>query len=62
MNPMNEVITNEHVTLLELLDRLLNKGVMIWGDLVISVAGIDLVYLRLQVLLSAVETLKGEPK
>ncbi|RJX19450.1 MAG: gas vesicle protein [Ammonifex sp.] len=59
---MNEVIANEHVTLLELLDRLLNKGVMIWGDLVISVAGIDLVYLRLQVLLSAVETLKGESK
>ncbi|MEW6172537.1 MAG: gas vesicle protein GvpJ [Bacillota bacterium] len=59
---MNEVLANEHVTLLELLDRLLNKGVMIWGDLVISVAGIDLVYLRLQLLLAAVETLGRDPR
>ncbi len=57
---MNEVLANERLTLLELVDRLLNRGVVIWGDLVISVAGIDLVYLRLQVLLAAVETLRSD--
>ena len=43
-------------TLLELLDRLLNAGVVVCGDLVVSVADIELLYLRLQVTLSSVET------
>lgn len=45
----------ERVTLLELLDRLVDKGVVLWGDLVISLADIDLIYLRLQLLVAAVE-------
>lgn len=44
------------VTVLDLVDRLLGKGVSICGDLVISVAGVDLVYLSLRALLGAVET------
>jgi hypothetical protein len=43
-------------TLLELLDRLLNAGVILCGDLVVSVADIELLYLRLQLTLSSVET------
>ncbi len=43
-------------TLLELLDRLLNAGVVLCGDLAISVADIELLYLRLQLTLSSVET------
>ena len=43
-------------TLLELLDRLLNAGVVVCGDLVVSVADIELLYLRLQLTLSSVET------
>jgi hypothetical protein len=52
------------ITLLEILDRALNKGVVISGDIVISVADVDLVYLGLKVLLSSVETmekLRGAP-
>lgn len=52
------------VTLLEVLDRVLNKGVVISGDVVISVADVDLIYLGLRVLLSSVETmekLRGSP-
>lgn len=52
------VIENKEVTLLELLDRLLNKGVVVSGDLVISVANVDLIYVGLRVLISSVETLK----
>ncbi len=47
---------NEDNTLLELLDRLLNAGVVVCGDLVVSVADIELLYLRLQLTLSSVET------
>ena len=43
-------------TLLELLDRLLNAGVVLCGDLVVSVADVELLYLRLQLTLSSVET------
>ncbi len=60
----NLVTESEHVTLLEVLDRVLNKGVVISGDIVISVADVDLIYLGLKVLLSSVETmerLRGAP-
>ena len=50
--------TNKDVTLLELLDRVLDKGVVISGDIVISVADVDLIYLGLRVLLSSVETME----
>ncbi|MCX7001933.1 MAG: gas vesicle protein [bacterium] len=49
---------SEEVTLLEILDRVLDKGVVISGDIVISVADIDLIYLGLRVLLSSVETME----
>ena len=48
----------ERVTLLEVLDRALEKGVVISGDIVISVADVDLVYLGLKVLLSSVEPME----
>ena len=50
---------SEENTLLELLDRLLNAGVVLCGDLVVSVADIELLYLRLQLTLSSVETARA---
>lgn len=62
---MDNVITkSKDVTLLEILDKVLDKGVVISGDVVISVADVDLIYLGLRVLLSSVETmerLRGAP-
>jgi gas vesicle structural protein len=46
------------VTLLELVDRVLNKGVVLTGDITLSVAGVDLVYVGLRVLLASVATLE----
>ena len=46
------------LSLLELADRLLNRGVVITGEATISVAGVDLIYLGLNVVLAAVETLR----
>lgn len=60
----SDIEKNKEVTLLELLDRVLDKGVVLSGDIVISVADVDLVYLGLKVLLSSVETiekLRGSP-
>jgi len=44
------------VSLLEIIDHVLNAGVVIHGSLVISLAGVDLVYLGLNVVLTSVET------
>lgn len=54
----NSAIREREVSLLELLDRILDKGVVIAGDLVISVADIDLIYLGLKVILTSVDTLE----
>lgn len=63
-NSYIDIQKEKRVTLLEVLDRVLDKGVVITGDIVISVADVDLVYLGLKVLLSSVETmerLRGAP-
>lgn len=44
-------------TLLDLVDNALNKGVVVTGDVVLGLAGVDLVYLRLSAVLCAVERL-----
>jgi hypothetical protein len=55
----------DELTLLELLDRVLDKGVVLSGEVTLSVADVDLVYLGLRVLLSSVEAAerlrRGEP-
>ena len=64
MNGHNVIAGSKDVTLLEILDRVLDKGVVISGDVVISVADIDLVYVGLKALISSVETmerLRGAP-
>lgn len=46
----------ESPALVDLLDRLVDGGVMISGDVVIALAGIDLIRLDLRALLIGVET------
>ncbi len=46
----------EEVSLCEVLDRVLHKGAVLTGELTISVADVDLLYLSLQVVLSSIET------
>jgi hypothetical protein len=50
--------SDEELTLLELTDRLLNRGVVLAGEAVISVGGVDLIYLGLNVVLTSVENLR----
>jgi hypothetical protein len=51
----DQVLDPPETTMLDLLDNLLNKGVMANGDVTLGVAGIDLIYLRLSALLCAAD-------
>lgn len=46
------------VTLLELVDRLLDRGVTLTGDITISVADIDLIVLGLRLMLASAERME----
>jgi hypothetical protein len=46
----------QEASLLDILDHVLNAGVVLHGSIVISVAGVDLVYLGLNAVLTSVET------
>ena len=50
----------EQVTLVELVDRVLNKGVVVSGDITLSVADVDLVYVGLRLLLASATALQRE--
>lgn len=47
---------HERISLCDTLDRVLNKGTVVTGEIVISVADIPLIYLGLQITLTSVET------
>lgn len=51
---------SERVSLCETLDRVLNKGAVIAGEVTISVADVDLIYLGLQLMVSSIEAARGE--
>jgi hypothetical protein len=46
----------DDVSLLDILDHVLNAGVIVHGSLVLSLAGVDLVYLGLNVVLTSIQT------
>ncbi len=47
------------VTLLDLVDRIVEKGAVVRGQVVLSVADVDLVKLDLNLLLASVDALAG---
>ncbi len=51
---------SERVSLCETLDRVLNKGAVVAGEVTISVADIDLISLGLQVMISSVEAARDD--
>ncbi|HLZ47349.1 MAG TPA: gas vesicle protein [Candidatus Limnocylindria bacterium] len=55
-------LPDEELTVLDLADRLLNRGVVLAGEATISVAGVDLIYLGLNVILTAVETIAQQER
>ena len=53
---VSEEWENTDVSLLETLDHVLSRGLVIAGEITISVADIDLIFIGLNVLVSSVET------
>jgi hypothetical protein len=47
---------NSDLSLLETLDHVLNRGLVIAGEITIAVADIDLIFVGLNVMVSSVET------
>jgi gas vesicle structural protein len=54
----DRALARHQVTLVELVDRVLNKGVVVSGDITLSVADVDLVYVGLRLLLASATTLE----
>jgi hypothetical protein len=51
----------DETSLLDLVDNLLNRGVVLDGEVVLGVAGVDLIYLRLSALFCAADRLVARP-
>lgn len=50
------------IALVDLLDRLLGTGVVLAGDIVISLSGVDLVQIRLHALITTIRADMTEPR
>ena len=55
------VATPEQVALVDLLDRLLSTGVVITGEVTLSIADVDLVYISLRALIASAGTVAAPP-
>jgi hypothetical protein len=55
---MNDLAARGDVALVDLVDRLLSGGVVIGGDITLSIADVDLVHLCLRVLIAPAEELE----
>ena len=54
-----DVLAQADASLLELVDHVLNRGVVVTGDVVLGIADVDLVYVRLSALLCAADRVLG---
>lgn len=65
MNDLPVRTGESELQLVELVNRVLDRGVVVSGEIVIGVAGVDLIMLGLDLMLSSVETVRrveGEAK
>jgi hypothetical protein len=59
-NEAERILGPPEETLLDVIDHLLDKGVVATGDVTLGVAGVDLIYLRLSALLCAIDRVMPE--
>lgn len=63
---MNEPLPTQldldsQMSLAELVSRVLDRGAIVTGEVTISVAGVDLIYLGLQLVIAAAESIQHHP-
>ena len=56
MSARAEIARQREVALVDLVDRLLAGGVVLGGDITLSIADVDLVYVSLRALITSVAT------
>ncbi len=57
----DEPLADREIALVDLLDRLLAGGVMLTGDITLSIAGIDLVHVSLRAVITSVKADRPSP-
>jgi hypothetical protein len=55
-------LAGREVALVDLLDRLLAGGVVVTGDIALSIAGVDLVHISLRALITSVKADRPAPR
>jgi hypothetical protein len=53
-----KTLTPRQLTLIDLIDRILDKGVVINGDITVSIVGVDLLSLKINLVIASLETAK----
>lgn len=56
------IVDEQESSLLDLIDNLIDKGVMLNADLILALANVDLVYVRLSALLCAADRVMPRPR
>jgi gas vesicle protein GvpA/GvpJ/GvpM family len=56
------ILDEADASLLDVIDNLLNQGVVLTGEVLLSLASVDLVYLRLSALLCAADRIFPQPR
>jgi gas vesicle structural protein len=56
-----QIVRSSDTSLLDVLDGLLNKGVVLNADIILALADVDLIYLRLSALLCAADRVFERP-
>ena len=59
-SPATRILEHADSSLLELVDHVLNKGVVLSGEVTLGLAGIDLIYVRLLALICAADRVSGD--
>jgi hypothetical protein len=55
MTEAQQIIERADASLLDIVDHVLNQGVVVTGDVILGVADVDLIYLGLSVILCAAD-------
>ena len=58
-SPATRILEHADSSLLELVDHVLNKGVVLSGEVTLGLAGIDLIYVRLLALICTADRVSG---
>lgn len=58
--PDESALEDQEVSLVDLVDHVLNKGVVLVGQATIAIADVDLIYLGLNVVLASVESVRAK--